>query len=120
MEKTTWSSDDDVFTCVKGHNRQGMRPHFLTFCTKATFKGRGAVAFQKGQQLYNKAEQKGNCTTIQLLCSAPSLANYIIERLRLMIGIASSQWLIKAPYHATYHVKPQIANLKAAFCVHWK
>ena len=37
-----------VLNRVKGHNRQGMRPHFLTFCTKATFKGRGAVAFQKG------------------------------------------------------------------------
>ena len=74
---------------VKAHNRQGMRPHFLTFCTKATFKGQVERSKQrwpfKRGQLYNKAEQKGNCTTIQFVVCL-LLANYIIERLVVSKG----------------------------------
>ena len=82
---------------VKGHNRPWMRPYFLTFCTK----GRRRRAeqfwpFSKGQSsLYNKAEQKGNCTTIHTVCCVPSwpITSHYWKAMRpssvrLMIGIA--------------------------------
>ena len=60
-----------VLNRVKGHNRQGMRPHFLTFCTKATFKGRGAVAFQKGAAALqqSRTKRKLHNNTVVVFCS---------------------------------------------------
>ena len=57
---------------VKAHNRQGMRPHFLTFCTKATFKGRGAVAFQKGAAALQQSRTKRKLHNNTVCCVPPS------------------------------------------------
>ena len=124
MQCNIWSRKWCLFFQIvsKGHNRPWMRPYFLTFCTKGhRRRAEQFWPFSKGQSsLYNKAEQKGNCTTIHTVCCVPSwpITSHYWKAMRpssvrLMIGIPMiNQGLSHATLFCTHTQKERKGGIR--------